>query len=70
MSRPPDPEAASQLWLARSLAEMAPVLRNLKHSAPTRPSSAITSPTASELDRAADVVERTARYIRHVWGAA
>lgn len=75
MSAAPDP--LGRLWLARSLATMAPALRALATdpamATPAVPVAGFVPPippTAAELDTAATTIERAASVLRHAAGSA
>jgi hypothetical protein len=75
MNAPPD--HLSRLWLARSLATLAPALRALADDAglyaPPPPVAGYVPPippTPAELDTAAATIERAASVLRHAAGGA
>lgn len=75
MNAPPD--LLGRLWMARSLAAMAPALRALADDAglyaPPPPMAGYVPPippTPAELDAAAATIERAASVLRHAAGSA
>lgn len=76
MNAPPS-DALNRLWLARSLAAMAPALRALADdpvlfTSPPPVAGYVPPipPTPSELDTAATTIERAASVLRHSVGSA
>lgn len=69
---PPTPASTTddafirRLWM-RSLSAIAPILRELALDAPTR-AGQTDAPTASELEKAAHVIERTAQSLQRLGG--
>jgi len=73
----PPPDALGRLWLARSLAAMAPALRALASDPvvvtihePVAGFAPPIPPTPAELDAAAGTIERAASVLRHATGSA